>query len=711
LSDERRPTSEGGSKETRETDPGPTTTASPRRFRISLIYLFLLVLVVFTISKVLDPGGKEASYDEFLLHLRLGHVKTVITSDDYHRGFMEIPRGWYERWREGRSEAGGQAEGGAAGGGAPGAEPAKDTGDERKAFGDDFKVGGKLPKEGPVRFVVAAVRDPTHDLTKELEEANRKFGTKFEHSPKQEWSLFFVFVGLPLLFLVFWYFMMRQSGQMGRTALSFGKIKARLYDEKIPKATFEDVAGCVEAKEELKEVVDYLRSPKKYQTLGGKMPKGVLLVGPPGCGKTLLARAVAGEAKTPFFHLSGSDFVEMFVGVGAARVRDLFQQAKNRAPSIVFVDELDAVGRHRGAGLGGGHDEREQTLNQLLVEMDGFDTAQGVIMLAATNRPDVLDPALLRPGRFDRQVVIDAPDAKGRRAILEVHAQNKKFAEGVDFSDLAAKTPGFTGADLANVINEAALLAARRELTQIGQEELDESVERVIAGPERKSRRLNDEERRRVAYHEAGHALVAALSENADPVRKISIVPRGHAALGYTMQSPADDRYLVTQNALIDKLKVFLAGRAAEQLVFGEVSTGAGDDLKRATQTARTMVCRFGMSDKLGPVTFGREQHEVFLGRDFTQEDRNYSEETARKIDNEVRRIIEEANGEAERLLEGHRECLEHIAETLLKQEVIQGAELEEMLRRELGEDKRPRKEKEPAERKSPSRSGASTSG
>jgi cell division protease FtsH len=434
-------------------------------------------------------------------------------------------------------------------------------------------------------------------------------------------------------------------------------------------------------------VVDFLKNPKKYQTLGGRMPKGILLVGPPGTGKTLLARAVAGESKTPFFSLSGSDFVEMFVGVGAARVRDLFQQAKKHAPCIVFVDELDAVGRHRGAGLGGGHDEREQTLNQLLVEMDGFDTTQGVIFLAATNRPDVLDPALLRPGRFDRQVVIDAPDANGRKQILLVHARNKPFARDIDFGVLAANTPGFTGADLANVINEAALLAARRGKAEIGRAEIEEAVERAIAGPERKSRRLGAEERRRVAYHEAGHALVAALSKHADPVRKISIVPRGHAALGYTMQSPADDRYLLTRNALLDRLKGLLAGRAAEDIVFGELSTGARDDLNRASELARGMVCRFGMSERLGPVTFGREDHHVFLGRDLTQEERNYSEATAREIDAEVRRILEEADEAAKKILTDHRGCLERIAERLLEREVIQGSELDEMLKRELGTD------------------------
>jgi cell division protease FtsH len=379
----------------------------------------------------------------------------------------------------------------------------------------------------------------------------------------------------------------------------------------------------------------------------------------------------------------------MFVGVGAARVRDLFQQAKAKAPCIVFVDELDAVGRHRGAGLGGGHDEREQTLNQLLVEMDGFDSARGVIFLAATNRPDVLDPALLRPGRFDRQIVIDAPDAKGRKAILEVHSRDKPFAEDIDFDRLASSTPGFTGADLANVLNEAALLAARRGKENITQAEVEEATERVIAGPQRRSRRLGKEERERVAYHEAGHALVAALSEHADPVRKISIVPRGRAALGYTMQTPEEDRYLMTRSALGDQLKTLLAGRAAEILVLGEQSTGAGEDLDRATKIARAMVCRYGMSDKIGPATFGREEHQVFLGRDFAQEERNYSERSAQEIDEEVRSLLDEANESATRILVEHKPCLERIAQVLLEKEVVQEKELDELLAAELPDEYR----------------------
>ncbi|HZN59817.1 MAG TPA: ATP-dependent zinc metalloprotease FtsH [Planctomycetota bacterium] len=646
---------------------GPNRESQPTKgLRLGFLYLILLVILLFAVKPLLDQDGYEASYDEFLYHLRSGHVVSVELGEEYHTGEMYVPP---------LKNAG---------------EPVEPIAPQTPSapLGVHKKIGGKLPPPGspPFRFYVKAVKHD--DLVKELEDARRQYNTQYTgRSGEGFWPTLLFFGGPILLFGLLLYFLMRQSGQVGRAALAFGKTRAKVYAEKVH-VTFSDVAGCEEAKEELGEVVDFLKNPKKYQSLGGRMPKGILLVGPPGTGKTLLARAVAGESKTHFLSLSGSDFVEMFVGVGAARVRDLFQQAKHRAPCIVFVDELDAVGRHRGAGLGGGHDEREQTLNQLLVEMDGFDTAQGIIFLAATNRPDVLDPALLRPGRFDRQVVIDGPDAQGRKAILEVHARNKPFAKGIDFGVLAHSTPGFTGADLANVINEAALLAARRGLQEIGKAELDEAVERAIAGPERRSRRLSEEERRRVAYHEAGHALVAALSEHADPVRKISIVPRGHAALGYTIQFPNDDKHLTTRSALIDRLKGLLAGRAAEELVFQELSTGAANDLVRATEIARSMVCRFGMSDKIGPVTFGRENHQVFLGRDFTQDERDYSESTAQEIDEEVRAILDATEADARQILAGHRACLDHIAETLLEREVIQGTELDQMLKKELSENK-----------------------
>ncbi len=612
-----------------------------------------------------------ASYDEMIELLERGYVEELVLGEEEHLGVANIPTSdgaTDETTPEDSSDV----------------TPESDSGAEASSP-VALRVGGRLPtKPGRFKFRVVAARDDK-ELQEILRRVHKEHGTKYQNRPPSNFTSLMLIWVMPLLLLVlFWFFIMRQSGQMGKAALSFGKSRAKLYAERVKSVTFDDVAGCDEAKEELNEVVDFLKNPKKYQELGARIPKGVLLVGPPGTGKTLLARAVAGEAKTPFFSLSGSDFVEMFVGVGAARVRDLFEQGKKRAPSIIFIDELDAVGRQRGAGLGGGHDEREQTLNQLLVEMDGFDTTKGVILLAATNRPDVLDPALLRPGRFDRQVVIDAPDAKGRRAILEVHAKNKPFADDIDFEILAANTPGFTGADLANVLNEAALLAARRNLDTVGKPELDEAVERAIAGPERKSRRLSEEERRRVAYHEAGHALVAALSEHADPVRKISIVPRGHAALGYTMQSPTDDRYLITRSALVDRLKGLLAGRAAEELIFSELSTGAADDLKRATQLARSMICRFGMSEKLGPVTFGVDHQPVFLGRDIQQEERNYSETSAKEIDHEVRAIIENANEAAKTILAERRDCLENITQRLLEREVIQGSELDEMLKEEL---------------------------
>ncbi len=641
-----------------------------KKSRFVLIYLFLALVAILLLSHVFQKGVFEIKYSEFRDYLARGYISELKLGNSTITGKILIP-----------SKIPPQP----AIKNVPPVEPVEPAAAEKpKRNGDSGEERGifslpkqEIPLDRKVSFSTGRVADP--ELVKILE----SLSVDYESKPESDFGVY-ISILLPILILLgFWFLIFRQS-QAGRAALAFGRSKARLYAEKVKSVTFDDVAGCDEAKEELKEVVDFLKSPKKYQTLGGRMPKGVLLVGPPGTGKTLIARAVAGEAKRPFFSLSGSEFVEMFVGVGAARVRDLFQQAKDSAPCIIFIDELDAVGRHRGAGLGGGHDEREQTLNQLLVEMDGFDANAGVIILAATNRPDVLDPALLRPGRFDRQVVIDAPDLRGREEILKVHARNKPLALDVDLRGIAASTPGFTGADLANVLNEAALLAARREHEQIGRDDLQEATERVIAGPERKSRRLGEEERRRVAYHEAGHALVATLSENADPVRKISIIPRGHAALGYTMQFPTDDRYLITRNALLDRLKSLLAGRAAEELIFNEISTGAQDDLSKASEITRSMVCRFGMSDKIGPVTLGREQRQIFLGRDIGQEERNYSEATAVEIDREVRRIIEEADHAAVDTLKKYRACLEHVAETLLAREVLQGDELEAILEHEL---------------------------
>lgn len=485
---------------------------------------------------------------------------------------------------------------------------------------------------------------------------------------------------LPTLLLigVLTFFLFNMQGG-GNKVMGFAKSKAKLFLDNRPKVNFGDVAGCDEAKEELEEVVHFLRDPSKFTRLGAKVPRGVLLLGEPGTGKTLLSRAVAGEADVPFFSISGSDFVEMFVGVGAARVRDLFEQARKYQPCIIFIDEIDAVGRHRGAGLGGGHDEREQTLNQLLVEMDGFEAGTGIILLAATNRPDILDPALLRPGRFDRQVVVDRPDFTGRREILKVHLRDKKLAEDVDVDVVARRTPGFVGADLANLVNEAALLAGRGGKSMLEMEDFEEAVDRVIAGPERKSRVMSAKEREIIAYHEVGHALVASKIQGSDPVHKISIMPRGHMALGYTLQLPEEDRFLISKRELSDRICVLLGGRVAEIIRFGDVTTGASNDLERATQTARQMVTQFGMSDKLGLVTLGRKQHEVFLGRDI-MEDRNYSEEIAYAIDQEIRAIIDDCFTRVKEILTENRDLLESMTQLLLKKEVLEGDELAELL-------------------------------
>jgi cell division protease FtsH len=486
---------------------------------------------------------------------------------------------------------------------------------------------------------------------------------------------------LPSLFLVgvlilFWYIFMQQAqGGGGSRVMSFGKSRARMITDKDKRVTFNDVAGADEEKEELKEIVEFLKYPKKFIELGARIPKGVLLVGPPGTGKTLLARAVAGEAGVPFFSISGSDFVEMFVGVGAARVRDLFEQAKKNAPCIVFIDEIDAVGRQRGAGLGGGHDEREQTLNQLLVEMDGFSINEGIIVIAATNRPDILDPALLRPGRFDRHIVVNIPDIKGREEILKIHARNKPLAPDVSLQVIARRTPGFTGADLENVMNEAALLAARKGLKQITMAELEEAITRVIAGPEKRSRIMSEKDKKLVAYHEAGHAVVAKLLPTTPPVHEVTIIPRGRAG-GYTMLLPEEDKYYMSKSEMMDEIVHLLGGRAAEKLVLNDISTGAQNDIERATNIARKMVTEYGMSDRLGPMTFGTKSEEVFLGRDLGRT-RNYSEEVAAEIDREIRRIIEEAYQKAESLLRDNIEKLHRVAKALMEKEKLNGEEFE----------------------------------
>jgi cell division protease FtsH len=499
-----------------------------------------------------------------------------------------------------------------------------------------------------------------------------------EHPGSPWWTSALTLV-LPFILIIgFWLFIMNQMQGGGSKVMSFGKSRARRVAPDSPKVTFKDVAGVEEAVEELHEIKEFLENPKKFQQLGARIPKGVLLYGPPGTGKTLLARAVAGEAGVPFFSISGSDFVEMFVGVGASRVRDLFEQAKQNAPCIIFVDEIDAVGRHRGAGLGGGHDEREQTLNQLLVEMDGFEMKDNIILIAATNRPDILDPALLRPGRFDRQIVVDRPDRPGRRTILEVHSRGKPISKDIDLDALAAQTPGFTGADLANLVNEAALLAARAGKKIIEMHELEEGIMRVLAGPEKKSRLISEKEKAITAYHEMGHALVGHFLPNTDPVHKVSIVSRGQA-LGFTLSLPTEDKFLTTRAELMDNLAMTLGGRAAEEVVFDEVTTGAANDIEKATSTAKQMIMRYGMSEELGPRALGHNQAQPFLGREFSQES-DYSNEVARQIDEEIRRIIEEAHQRAQDLLVERREQLDQIAAILIQRETLERVEFEALL-------------------------------
>ena len=509
-----------------------------------------------------------------------------------------------------------------------------------------------------------------------------KYGVKTTVERPNEWVAWAVqtlpIIILMVVLMVILYVVMGRQMSGGSKVMSFGKSKAKMMTKDMPKTTFADVAGLDEAVEELEEIREFLANPKKFQTLGAKIPKGILLYGPPGTGKTLLAKAVAGEANVPFYTISGSDFVEMFVGVGASRVRDLFDQAKTNAPAIIFVDEIDAVGRMRGAGLGGGHDEREQTLNQLLVEMDGFDPRVGIIMIAATNRPDILDSALLRPGRFDRQIVTDRPDLKGREGILKVHAKDKPLAKDVTLSVIARSTPGFTGADLANLLNEGALLAARHGKKEVDMPEIQEAIERVIAGPERRTRLISDREKEIIAYHETGHALVADELPYTDPVHKISIIPRGQA-LGYTITLPTEDKYLVAKSELHNKLAQLLAGRVAEEMVFKDITTGAHNDLERATKIARQMVCEYGMSGKLGPMTLGQKEDMVFLGRDIATNP-DYSERVASEIDAEIRRIIDDAYNEANSVLTDKRTKMDKIARRLIKKETIEGAELDKLL-------------------------------
>ncbi len=615
--------------------------------QFSLLYLFIALTVLFAVQGwLVAPRPVEIPMSKFLQLLREGKVEKVSLTEREIRGTLK-----------------------------PGAlpPPAPNAGDRlRTLLGADQQ-----------QMVFTATRIPAIDdsqLLRELEAAKVEFSGRIESTFWRD--LIFGWVVPLAIMAALWLFLMRRMGGGPTQALSFGRSKAKIYDRKELKTTFADVAGVEEAKAELMEVVDFLRSPKKYQRLGGRIPKGVLLVGPPGTGKTLLARAVAGEADVPFFFLSGSEFVEMFVGVGAARVRDLFEQAKEKAPCIVFIDELDAIGKTRAGNTGflSGHDEREQTLNQLLAEMDGFDSSKGVIIMAATNRPEVLDPALMRAGRFDRQVVVDKPDVKGREAILRVHARNVKLAPSVDLHVLAARTPGMAGADLANIMNEAALLAARKGKDAVDMADLDEAVDRVVGGLERKSRVLSEKERDIVAHHEIGHALVASSLPHADPVHKVTIIPRGVAALGATYQLPLEDRYLLTRSELEDRIAVLLGGRVAEEVVYGEISTGAHNDLERATEMARLMVAQYGMSEELGPMTFGGGAQAMFLRGSGLPHDREYSDATALMIDNETRRIIDRIYDRVRDLVTTKKRVLMVAAAELKLRETLEGDRLRMLL-------------------------------
>ncbi len=531
-------------------------------------------------------------------------------------------------------------------------------------------IAGKF--QDGTQFSTYSAEDP--DLVPYL----REQGIRIVAEPAQDspWYVTIFVSWFPMLLLIaVWIFFMRQMQAGGSKALSFGKSKARLLTDATGKVTFDDVAGVDEAKEELEEIIDFLKDPQRFQRLGGKIPKGVLLMGPPGTGKTLLARAIAGEANVPFFSISGSDFVEMFVGVGASRVRDLFEQGKKHAPCIIFIDEIDAVGRHRGAGLGGGHDEREQTLNQLLVEMDGFESNEGVILIAATNRPDVLDPALTRPGRFDRQVVVPNPDIKGREGILKVHSKNIPVADDVELEIVARGTPGFSGADLANLVNEAALLAARKDRTNVTMEDFEDAKDKVLMGTERRSMIISDEEKRITAYHEAGHTLVAKMIPGADPIHKVTIIPRGRA-LGLTQQLPIDERHTYPKDYLTDRIAILLGGRVAEEIVLKMQTTGAGNDIERATELARKMVCEWGMSEEMGPLSFGKKEEQIFLGREIAQH-RDYSESTAIKIDDEVKNLVSESHDRATDILTENLDFLHKLANALLEREVLGGDEID----------------------------------
>jgi cell division protease FtsH len=642
----------GSDPRVRKTSNNPGS--QPPRFRFgSPIGIVLLLVAGFFLFRGFfeDIGVRRVPYSEFIQELQAGRFARVTVGDDWVKGFAGVPRA---------------------------ARPSEPAGEARP-------VG----PEGAMPVMATLVPGAEPDLVQKLQSA----GVEYEAVRSSGMGEVLLVWLVPILLAVlFWSWMMRRVGsQLGQGppgVMAFGKTRAKLHAESDTGVGFKDVAGIEEAVDELKEIVEYLKQPEKFRRLGGKIPKGVLLVGPPGTGKTLLARAVAGEAGVPFFSLSGSEFVEMFVGVGAARVRDLFQQAQGKAPCIIFIDELDAIGKSRNAGIMG-HDEREQTLNQLLAEMDGFDNRVGLIIIAATNRPEVLDPALLRPGRFDRQVLVDRPDKRGREQILRIHAADVKLGHDVDLRTIAAKTPGFVGADLANIINEAALLAARRGKDAVMRSELEEAIERVVAGLEKKSRRLNDREKEIVAYHESGHTVVGWVLPRTERVQKVSIIPRGIAALGYTMQMPLEDRYLMTEPELREKIAALLGGRAAEELFVGEVSTGAANDLQQATEIARAMVRDYGMSEEIGPVSLSDSHRPIFLQGPGQGEGRALSEHVRRLVDAEVQRLVEEGLESARRLVREHRPQLEAITARLLQQEVIEEEELERILGPKAGDHPR----------------------
>ena len=610
-------------------------------------YLILLVVIIFIVSNLNDLGSnrEEISYTQLLKAVEDGKVSRILI----------IEKNIYGNYHD-----------------------SDIVGNVFRRQGEFDFTSRMLSEES---FYEDLKRIEANKLGKSPEEITAQdFSFAIDTQPPAEapwWVSIIPFVVIIVLFGLFWFFLMQQTQGGGNRVMSFGKSRARMHTDEKRRVTFNDVAGADEEKAELKEIVDFLKNPKKYLELGARIPKGVLLVGPPGTGKTLLAKAVAGEAGVPFFSISGSDFVEMFVGVGASRVRDLFEQAKKNSPCIVFIDEIDAVGRHRGAGLGGGHDEREQTLNQLLVEMDGFSVNEGIIIIAATNRPDILDPALLRPGRFDRRIVVGVPDVKGRKEILMVHSKGKPLSPEIDLEVLAKRTPGFTGADLENMMNEAAILAARRNAKQITMDDLEEAITRVIAGPEKKSRVITERDKRLVAYHEAGHAVVSKMLPNADPVHQISIIPRGMAG-GYTLTLPKQDKQFISKSEMMDEITQLMGGRVAEALVLNDISTGASNDIERASEMARKMVTQYGMSEKLGPINYNGKHDEVFLGRDWGTY-RNYSEDVASAIDKEIRDIVQAAYKKAENILKENINKLHKVAEALLEKEKLDVNEFEEI--------------------------------